>query len=282
MAASAIAMNREVAIGARKRVCLLTGASGVLGTAFCKLYAERYDIVAVYRRNLPSLASQELRFVDPLAPRESLPENLHPVFAIRADLSDDREIARVVELALARFDQIDLLVNAAVHSVWAPLFDSRRVADSATLQFQLNVLVPLRLTLEIVQACWRDRADENRRFNRNVVNVSSLAGVNVYRNTGQSVYAASKAALNHLTRHMASELDSIGVRANALAPNTFPRIVPTERVVESIVRLDKGHENGQVLSLDNEPERRSAVTMSGEPRRQTVQAPPPSDDAAKG
>jgi NAD(P)-dependent dehydrogenase (short-subunit alcohol dehydrogenase family) len=282
MAAGAITMNREVAIGARKRVCLLTGASGLLGTAFCRKYAERYDIVAVYRRNLPCLASQELRYVDPLAPRVSLPENRHPVFAVRADLSDDREIGRVVELALARFGQIDLLVNAAVHSVWAPLFDSRRVVDSATLQFQLNVLVPLRLVVETVQACWRDRVDENRSMNRNVVNVSSLAGVNIYRNTGQSVYAASKAALNHLTRHMASELDAIGVRANALAPNTFPRIVPTERVIESIVRLDDGRENGQVLSLDNEPERRSAVTMSGELRRQTVPAPLPSDDAAKG
>jgi NAD(P)-dependent dehydrogenase (short-subunit alcohol dehydrogenase family) len=269
-------------VSSRKRVCLLTGASGVLGSAFCRRYAERYDIVAVYRRNLPAVPSQELRYVDPLAPSATLQENRHPVFAIRADLADDREIGRVVELALARFGRIDLLVNAAVHSVWAPLFDSRRVADSATAQFQLNVLVPLRLTLETVQAYWRDRVDENRRMNRNVVNVSSLAGVNVYRNQGQSVYAASKAALNHLTRHMSGELESIGVRANALAPNSFPRIVPTERVVESIARLDEGSESGQVLCLDKEPGNRSAVTTSGEQRRQSVPAPPSSGGAARG
>lgn len=264
----------------RKRVCLLTGASGTLGTAFCRRYADRYDVVAVYRRNLPGVPSQELRYVDPLAPRTVLPENRHPVFALRADLADDRTPARIVEIALARFGRIDLLVNAAVHSVWAPLFDSDRVADSATLQFQLNVFAPLRLVLETVRASWRDSVDENRRMNRNVVNVSSLAAVNVYRNRGQGVYAASKAALNHLTRHMASELESIGVRANALAPNTFPRIVPTERVVDSIVRLDQGSETGQVLCLDNDAARTPTVTTPGEPHRQSAQAPPPSADGA--
>ena len=268
--------------GARKRVCLLTGASGALGTAFCRRYAARYDIVAIYRRNLPVVASQELRYVDPLAPSTPLAENDHPVYAIRADLADDREICRIVGLALARFARVDLLVNAAAHSVWAPLFDSRRLADSAAMQFHVNVLAPLRLTLELVHGAWRDQSEQNRRMNRNVVNVSSLAGVNVYRNQGQSVYAASKAALNHLTRHMASELESIGVRVNAVAPNAFPRIVPTEHVVDAIVRLDNGSDNGRVLCLDKDGARARGVTTSGEPHRPSAPLRPPSGGAATG
>jgi len=154
--------------------------------------------------------------------------------------------------------------------------------DSAAAQFELNVLVPLRLVLEVVHASWRDRPDENRRMNRNVVNVSSIAGVNVYRGQGQSVYAASKAALNHLTRHMASELESIGVRANALAPNGFPRAIPTERVAAGIVRFDEGDENGQVLCLDADPPRTDVVTTPGARRGQSARSPGPSSDAATG
>ena len=44
----------------------------------------------------------------------------------------------------------------------------------------------------------------------------------MYPDLGQALYASSKAALNHLTYHLASELWDIGVRVNAVAPDTFP------------------------------------------------------------
>lgn len=57
------------------------------------------------------------------------------------------------------------------------------------------------------------------RSNRNVVNLSSTAGLFVYPDLGQSVYAASKAALNHLTYHLAS--DFCGFCVGALPPPLF-------------------------------------------------------------
>jgi len=45
------------------------------------------------------------------------------------------------------------------------------------------------------------------------------------------------------------------VRVNAVAPNTFPRIVSTESVVEGIRNLDAGDMTGKVLVLDREGER---------------------------
>jgi NAD(P)-dependent dehydrogenase (short-subunit alcohol dehydrogenase family) len=236
-----------------RRVCVLTGAGGRLGTAFCREYAADYDIVAVYRKRPPQVPTQRQWRIDPLQPEAALDPN--PVFAIQADLTAEREIDRVVELALARFERVDLLVNAAVHAVWAPMIDSPKLMQSVAEHLQTNVVVPLRLSVALARAYWRDRDKDNRAANRNIVNVSSTAGVKIYRGLHQGLYSASKAALNFLSRHMADEFSSMGVRVNALAPNSFPRLVRTSKVASAIVKLDSGQMNGSVLLLDRDGER---------------------------
>jgi NAD(P)-dependent dehydrogenase (short-subunit alcohol dehydrogenase family) len=233
-----------------KRVCLLTGASGTLGTAFCQLFRERYHIAAVWRNRLPSGPSQYSRSVNPIDPSDHL-EDSDPVFAIRADLFDQREIQRVVELTLARFGRIDLLVNAAVHSYWGSSVESNELMDTAAQQFEMNVIVPLKLSVTVAREFWRDRKLENIAANRNIVNVSSTAGLYVYPNPGQAVYSASKAALNYLSFHMAGEFGAFGVRVNAVASNAFPSIVTTECAANSIHLLDREVVSGQILIIDS-------------------------------
>jgi NAD(P)-dependent dehydrogenase (short-subunit alcohol dehydrogenase family) len=235
-----------------KRVCLLTGASGVLGTAFCRAHADKYHIAAIYRRKPPAVATQRQWQVNPLQP--DVPVEQFPVFAIRADLSLEGEVERVVELVLARFDRVDLLVNAAVHSVWAPMLESDRLLESIGQQLQTNLVVPLKLSVALARTFWRDRDQENRAANRNIVNLSSTAGLKIYHNLNQSIYSASKAALNFLTRHMADEFRPIGLRVNAVAPNSFPRIVSTESVVAAVRKLDGDSVTGKILVLDSDGE----------------------------
>lgn len=238
-----------------KRVCLLTGAGGRLGAAFCAMYADRYDIAAVYRNNPPPVPSQFGWVVDPLQPEAQLPENQNPVFAVCADLAYDTEIERVVDLVLTRFDAIDVVVNAAVHSVWGGMMETEHMLESASQQFHINVRLPLKLATVVARKFWRDCDRENISHNRNVVNLSSIAGVRLYRQVGQSVYAASKAALNHLTFHMADEFRAFGIRVNAIAPNSFPEIVGTERVAAAIVRMDESDATGKILLLDHQMDR---------------------------
>jgi 3-oxoacyl-[acyl-carrier protein] reductase len=236
--------------GAR-RVCLITGAGGTLGSAFCRTQAVAYDIVAVCRRRSPDAVSQDERFVDPLEPHAVLADNAHPVFTVFADLEQPGEPERVVEVALARFGRVDLLVNNAayVRQHRIGLFDPGVFAD-LDRHFSVNVTVPLRLVVALAQRSWLHRAEENRTANRNVVNVSSLSGSRVYPGQGQGVYAASKAALNQLTRHLAADCASFGIRANAVAPTSFPAIVSTERVVQAITRLDRESVSGRILVVD--------------------------------
>jgi NAD(P)-dependent dehydrogenase (short-subunit alcohol dehydrogenase family) len=239
----------------RKRVCLLTGASGTLGTDFCARYADRYSISAVYRHHAPVAATQEAEFVDPLHPEGPLAANEHPIFTIQGDISVATDCERIIDATLARFGRIDLLVHAATYSVWGPMIGTDRLRHSATGQFITNVVAPLNLSTMVAERYWATRQIENRMMNRNIVNVSSVAGLRLYPRSGQSVYAASKAALNHLTGHMAWEFDAIGVRVNATAANSFPSLVPTARATDAIVRLDEGNDTGTIVVVDGEDDR---------------------------
>jgi NAD(P)-dependent dehydrogenase (short-subunit alcohol dehydrogenase family) len=238
-----------------ERVCLLTGASGLLGSTFCRLFRSRYRIAAVWGRNPPAGPTQDQWFIDPVNPAATLVDNNHPLFAIQADLGDDRDLQRVVELVQAKFGRLDLLVNAAVYSVWAPTMDSNTLWASLEHQFRINTVAPLKLATLVARAFWRDYARENAEWNRNIVNVSSIAGLNIYPGTGQSVYSATKAALNHLTFHLAHEFWPFRVRVNATAPDSFPSLVSAEAVAQTIVRLDESDLNGRVLVVDRDGER---------------------------
>ncbi|MGV9821204.1 SDR family oxidoreductase [Nocardia xishanensis] len=233
-----------------RRVCLLTGAGGTLGDAFCRALYTTYDIVAVCGARIPATPSQHEWFVDPFDPQTDVPENESRVFLIRSDLTAPGEVERVIDLALARFGGVDLLVNNAASLRLHPqgLVDGDSAIDDFEAQFALNVGVPLRLSARLAQRGWMHDIDGNRARNRNIVNVSSLSGSKVYPG-GQAVYAASKAALNHLTRHLAAEFEEFGVRANAVAPDSFPARVPTEKVLQAIVELDAGAMNGGVYSV---------------------------------
>ena len=129
------------------------------------------------------------------------------------------------------------------------MIDPSSLAD-AELAFSVNVLAPLRLTMAIARHFWRIDREANLQRTRNVVNVSSTAGVYVYPDLGQACYAATKAALNHATYHLASELWDLGVRANAIAPNSFPGIVPTGRVLDEIIALDRSGDTGRLALVD--------------------------------
>ncbi|GAA5046088.1 SDR family NAD(P)-dependent oxidoreductase [Nocardia callitridis] len=232
-----------------RRVCLLTGASGTLGNAFCGAYYKNYDIVAVCHTKTPSAPSQMEWFVDPLAPETAVPENDSRIYVVRADLTKPGEAERVVDIALARFDQVDLLVNNAAHVGLQRrgIVDGDDALDQFDPHFSLNVEVPLRLATRLAQRSWVHTGTANRERNRNIVNVSSISGSEVYR--GQALYAASKAALNHLTRYIADEFAEFGVRANAIAPNSFPARVSTQEVVRSIIELDSITINGGVFGV---------------------------------
>lgn len=233
-----------------RRVCLLTGAGGLLGNEFCSTYAGEYDILAVCKTRVPGIPSQYESYVDPLEP--DVPYAAASVYVVHADLCDVHDVERVVDVALARYGRVDLLVNNAAYMgrYTNTMIDGDTALIDLVQHMQTNVIAPLRLSVRLAQQFWAGRASENRAANRNIVNISSTAGSKVYPFQGQAGYAASKAAFDALSGHMAAEFDSVGVRVNVVAPNTFPALVSTESVMEAIVELDRGTATGSTVMID--------------------------------
>lgn len=231
------------------RVALVTGAGGLVGSALCEALTPTYDVIAAYRTAPPPLTRQDAWLFDPLSPKDALPENAHPLFAVQADLSDPEELARLVEVAIAHSGTVDLLVNNAADVTGSSSLSDPRLAERWGEQLLLNALSPVALSATLAQACWRGDEHGNRRRRRNILNVSSTAGLGSTPGRGRGVYGASKAALNVLTRQMAVEYRLLGVRVNAIAPTFVPQVVSLEALVDVVRQIDGSHVSGQVLRL---------------------------------
>jgi NAD(P)-dependent dehydrogenase (short-subunit alcohol dehydrogenase family) len=132
------------------------------------------------------------------------------VVAVDADIGEPRDVERFASTALDRFGAVDILVNNASALGPTPLPHLADVPASALEEvFRVNVLGPLRLTQAVLGGMLL-------RGSGLVVNISSDAAVTGY--PGWGLYAASKAALDALTRSWAAELDGTGVRVISVDP----------------------------------------------------------------
>ena len=187
-----------LSIDLRNRVALVTGGSRGIGAAIARALAQAGARVVVnYREN-------ERAAHDVVA---AIQADGSSAWAWRADVRDDAAVAAMFEELLGREDRLDILVNNAgiVRDALLP-----ELSD-ADWQAVLDT------NLSGVFRCSRlaARAMLRRRWGR-VINLSS---VSAWRgNRGQANYAASKAAVNAITRVLATEVGSKGITVNAVAP----------------------------------------------------------------
>lgn len=209
-----------------KPVCLITGAGGRLGLDLCQALQDEYQVVASYRSRRPDIGSPS-------------------VHLIQADLTCRDDMQRVVTETLARHGRIDALINSAADIKFhGSLRDLWQAGDYPQSQLLLNAIVPMQLASAIHQQYWQHQPEENTRWNRSIVNVSSISGLYVFQERGQAFYGVSKAALNMLTLYQSLELAPYGVRANAICPSRFSGKAATRRVTEAIRNLLRGKETG--------------------------------------
>jgi ketoreductase RED2 len=178
-------------------VALVTGSTSGIGEAVARrLVAQGTKVV------LNSVSSVD-------AGRALVAELGDGAHYVQADIAVDDDVTRLVAETVAHFGRLDILVNNAGTTVRIPHHD----IESATPEvfrrlYDVNVVGTWALTVAAMPHLRAGGAGC-------VVNVSSLAGV---RPTGSSIpYAASKAALNHVTRLLANVVGP-EVRVNAVAP----------------------------------------------------------------
>jgi 3-oxoacyl-[acyl-carrier protein] reductase len=126
--------------------------------------------------------------------------------AVQADLSKPEDAQRLFHETKQTFDRLDILVNNAGIYEFAPLEEI--TPEHFHKQFNLNVLGLLLATQEAVKLFGEKGGS--------VVNISSV--VATLAPPATSVYSATKAAVNAITRSLAQELGPKKIRVNAVNP----------------------------------------------------------------
>lgn len=231
-----------------KPVCLITGAAGRLGTALCRAFALDYHVVATYRNAHPLVSSQLQRSIEPRSGR-GVHQRTASVYSVQADLTRREDLRRLVEVAIAKYGQVDAVINAAANmNFHGKLIEMWQIGDSAISQLVLNCFVPIQLVSLIYESCWKDQPKENAAWKRSVVNVSSMCALGDCQMPDHGFYSASKAALNTLTLYLSSELASYSVRANGVCPPPLTGDNVTEKVIDAIRTLIQGDDTGSIVS----------------------------------
>ncbi|WP_170432123.1 SDR family NAD(P)-dependent oxidoreductase [Ruegeria arenilitoris] len=125
---------------------------------------------------------------------------------IAADFTDPNSPAQVMTEVVDRAGQLDVLVNNA------GMMQEARVEDMTLEDWQKNLTVNLTAPFLMIQAA----LPHLRKTRGSIVNTGSIEGLG--SNPGHAAYCASKAGLHGLTRAVAVDHGSEGIRCNAIAP----------------------------------------------------------------
>jgi 3-oxoacyl-[acyl-carrier protein] reductase len=197
----------------KDKTCIVTGGSKGIGRAIVLLFASQGGRVYYLSRSEAE---------EPAALDEAAREGGGSTKWIKCDVADEAQVDAAVEAVVKEAGGVDALVNNAGVT-----------RDGLVFRMSLadwNAVITTNLTSAFLVSRVAARHMIKRRSGC-IVNVSSVVGI--MGNGGQTNYAASKAGLIGLTKSLARELSSRGVRVNALAPG-FIDTAMTEKITDEV------------------------------------------------
>jgi NAD(P)-dependent dehydrogenase (short-subunit alcohol dehydrogenase family) len=204
------------------RVAIVTGASSGLGVTIATALAEAGADLVIAARRLERLEDTRA-LVEEFGVR---------AVTVKADVSDPDDCDRLVEVAMAEFGRVDILINNAGLGVVVPALHQSHDDFRQLIDVNLNGCHWM--------ACAAARAMDGA---GSIVNVSSMIALTT-AGTPQAGYAASKAGLLGLTRDLAQEWTGRrGIRVNAVAPGYFASEMTdghTEAIEQLLIRVPSG------------------------------------------
>jgi len=180
---------------------IITGAGSGFGKAMTLFFAEKGANVYALDINESSL--------------KSLYEENNKINIFKCDVSDNAQVEKIVDEIFALNKSINILVNNAGVMKNAPLVnilsrpDSRHSIELWNKVVEVNQNSVFYMTRSVVNKMLKNR-------NKGVIiNISSISARG---NIGQTAYAATKAAVEAMTKVWAKELGTFGIRSVAIAP----------------------------------------------------------------
>ena len=205
-----------------RRVAIVTGASRGLGAGLAARFRRSgYAVVATSR----SIASvDDADFV-----------------TVPGDIADAETAERVVERALERFGRVDSLVNNAGVYSGKPFLEYTRADYDAVTSVNLTGF------FHITQRTIRQMAGHG---GGHVVNISANLVDDPGSEPPAALSALTKGGLAAVTRALATEFASLGVRVNAVAPGPIRTQDVADSVIDAVLYLEQAaHVSGEILHV---------------------------------
>lgn len=212
-------------MAAAPRIAIITGAGSGIGRETAVLLSQRGDLVVMLGRDESKLRGTAAKLAGP--------SRLHP-----CDVGDARKLTEIIAGTIAEFRRLDVLVNNAGYAPNADI-DGHTPEVLASV-FAINTLAPA----VAISRAWNVMKTQG---GGRIVNVSSMSAFDPF--PGFFGYAASKAAVNMLTRTAAAEGAPLGIKVFAVAPGAVetamlrsivsPGELPRERTLapEEVARV---------------------------------------------
>lgn len=195
------------------KVALVTGAARGIGKAIALKYASQGANVVFTDLSLNDTA---------LATKAELEAYGVKVMAIASNAANFEDAHKVVEDVVKEMGRIDILVNNA--GITKDGLMMRMSEEQWDAVINVNLKSAFNFVHAVTPVMMKQRGGS-------IINMSSVVGVG--GNAGQSNYSASKAGMIGLTKSIAQELGSRGVRSNAIAPG-FILTDMTEKLPEDV------------------------------------------------
>jgi NAD(P)-dependent dehydrogenase (short-subunit alcohol dehydrogenase family) len=179
-----------------RKVALVTGAARGIGLATARRFLAEHWRVALLdiEGELLSEATAALARPD-------------DTLSLECDVSDASAVSAALNQLKHHFGRLDALVNNAGIAVFAPLLETSD--DDWNRALAVNLSGPFICTKAAVPLMREHGGGA-------IVNITSISAVRA--STLRSAYGTSKAGLAHLTKQLAVELASFGIRVNGVAP----------------------------------------------------------------